>query len=190
MENYKKLNLSISPDNKIFQDYKEFGYKQAIVPNNAYSKSKTFIQYTVSRKYFVNEPIMKIIRDLNLHPRIFIIESKHCYNWHRDAFRNIAFNAMLDDDPDYFVAFAPDHPVDESHQSIYYVRTEEVRYENNKFILFNTQVPHITINLSDKPRYLLTIANYNSGTNSFKNRPVNDNEFQKTVEYLKKQNWV
>ena len=190
MKCYRKLKLALSPDNKIYQDYKSFDCKQVQVPGKIYPSTGTFKQADVPLKYFENEPIFDIMQELLLRPRVFLIEPKYCYNWHRDAWRNIAFNTTLNDDPNYFVAFAADCPPEKPYKSLGYERTEEVRYEHTKFVLFNTQVPHISINMGNEPRYLLTIAHYGGPTGELKEGPASYDQFYKTVEYLKQRDLI
>lgn len=190
MDCYKRLKLSLSPDNKLYQDFESFPYGHVDVRGQIYDKKNTFKQFTVPMEYFDNEPILEIMTALNLQPKIFLVEPKYCYNWHRDGWRNIAFNTMLNDDPNYYVAFAPECPDDMNHRNMVYVKTEEVRYEPYKFVLFNTQVPHLSINTGDSPRYLLTVANYGGATASLQNKPAEYDEFLKTTEYLDQKNLV
>ena len=186
IECFRKLKLKLSSDNKLYQDYRNFNYDHVDVKNKIYNKNRTFKQVPVPLEYFEDEDLFSVMQDLRLTPTIFLIEPKHCYNWHRDAWRNIAFNTMLNDDPDYLVLFAPEHPEDIPPGRMMYTRTEEVRYDPGSFVLFNTQVPHISINTSTANRYLLTIAHYSGEqTKSLKGETVTYEEYSEVVQYLK-----
>jgi hypothetical protein len=188
-ESFKKLKIKLSPDNKLYQDCKEFDFNHVEVKDKLYNKNRTFKQVRISLDYFKNEEIFPVMEDLNLTPSVFLIEPKHCYNWHRDAWRNIAFNTMLNDNPEYLVLFAPDYPNDLPANEIMYTRTEEVRYDPGQFVLFNSQIPHISINTGTENRYLLTIAYYSGEkTKSLKKEPVSYEEYSEVIQYLKDRN--
>ena len=159
---YKKLNIKLSKNNALFQDFRSFDYQHVDLPNNEYDKRNTFKQVKVSLDYFKNEPILEVIEDYNLIPVCFLIESEHTYNWHRDAWRLTAFNLMLNDNPDYLVMFAKDFPIDKSVTltNMMYTPTISMSYEPRTFYAFNTQIPHISINYGKENRYLLTLAHY------------------------------
>lgn len=190
MKTHQLLNLTIPRDHKIFKEYTNFDYNQVEVKDKIYDKSLTFKQCFLSKDYFEGLEIGEIITELNLLPKVFLIEGYHVYNWHRDAFRNIAFNLTLNPDTDYIVMFAPNFPNDKHHNKIMYEPIEEIRYDDGKFILFNTQVPHISINRGRINRYLLTIARYSGGTNSLYDKPLDFTEFEDTVEYLRKKGLI
>jgi hypothetical protein len=184
MKTHVKLNLGIPKDHRLYRDYLNFSYDQVEVKDNMYDKSLTFKQLILPKDYFSGLEIGEIIDELGLVPKIFLIESYHVYNWHRDAFRNIAFNLTINPDTDYIVMFAPDFSIDKSEKNMKYERIEEIRYDSGKFILLNTQVPHITINRGTTNRYLLTIAKYSDGTNALLKKPLDFSEFENTIKYL------
>jgi hypothetical protein len=61
---------------------------------------------------------------------------------------------LLGDDPDYLTVFASDM---ESTRLIYF-SSERLIYEQNRFYLFNTQIPHLIVNLSNNYRSVLTLG--------------------------------
>lgn len=189
---FRKLNIGIPQDHKIFKEYSTFDYGHAVVPDNAYDSSKTFKQYHLPKDYFLGTEIHRVMCDLNLHASIFLIEANHFYNWHRDAWRNITLNLTLGEDENYLVLFAPDANPKESTGSMMYERFIELKYDYNKFVLLNTQIPHFAITTGIKDRYLLTIAHYSGKpTESLKNRPCdNYTEFENTLQYFIERNLV
>jgi hypothetical protein len=160
---FEKLNIKLSPDNKLFEDCKEFEYIQVV---NHVGKKNTFPQFVLKdyKRYFHNEPILKIIEKYNLEPKLFQIEPGWFYNWHRDGFRHAAFNLPLSRDDDYLVLFAHEFPNYNKPQitleGYSYFPTTRIQYEQDTLYLVNTQIPHCSINFGTEPRYLLTMAEF------------------------------
>jgi hypothetical protein len=77
---FRKLNLGIPEDHKIFKEYRSFNYSQVEV--KLYDSSKTFKQYNLPKDYFLGTEVHKVMCDLNLRASIFLIEANHFYNWH------------------------------------------------------------------------------------------------------------
>jgi hypothetical protein len=185
MECFRKLKLDLPEDHKIFKEFKDFDYGQVEVKNKTYDKTKTFKQFHLPKDYFAETALQKVMNDLNLHASIFLIEGFHFYNWHRDAWRNITFNLTLNNDSDYLVLFAPEANPNEPTSSMMYERYVELQYDDRKFVLLNTQVPHLTVTKGPINRYLLTIAHYSGEpTKSLKNQPCDFSEYNKTIKYL------
>lgn len=189
METHKRLSLNVPKNHRLYKDYLNFSYDHVEVKNNIYDRNSTFKRCNLPKNYFDELEIGEIIHEFDLSPKIFCIESNHVYNWHRDSFRNIAFNLTINPDTDYIVMFAPDY-ISSRNEKIIYERIEEIKYDDSKFILFNTQIPHITINRGSTNRYLLTIARYVEGTNSLLNKELDFSEFNKTVNYLEKKQLI
>jgi hypothetical protein len=191
MDCFNKLTLDLPEDHKIFKEFRMFDYSQVEVKDKVYNKSKTFKQHHLPKGYFEGTQLGEVINDLNLHASIFLIESNHFYNWHRDAWRNYTLNLTLDDDSDYLVFFAPDADPNSPLHLMMYERYVELKYDLRKFVLLNTQVPHITITRGPVNRYLLTVAHYSGApTQSFKNLPCDFTEYKKIVTYLKEKNLI
>jgi len=189
MKSYERLKLELPQDHKLYKEYLNFDYEHVEVKDKLYEKNRTFKQYFLPKDYFSGLEIGEIINDFNLIPKIFLIEGHHVYNWHRDAWRNIAFNLTINYDADYIVMFAPNFPIDQNHRAIMYEKIEEMKYEQRKFVLFNTQIPHISINKGTTHRYLLTIAKYSGkGTNALMNKQLDFSEYENIIEYLRKKN--
>lgn len=187
-----KLNLGIPEEHKIFKEYKSFVYDQVPVKNNVYNSAKTFKQHHLPKDYFLGTELYNVMCDLNLHASIFLIESNHFYNWHRDAWRNISLNFTLSEDENYLVLFAPDADPKEHTGFMMYERYLELKYDYQKFVLFNTQIPHFTITTGMEDRYLLSIASYSGGpTNALKKLPCDDfSEFENTLQYFTERDLV
>lgn len=191
MDPYKKLKLELPADHKIYREYKNFHYDHIEVKNNIYPKANTFKQCRLPVDYFEKTALQKVMNDLNLRAFIFLIEGFHFYNWHRDAFRSIAFNLTLNNDSDYFVLFAPDVDPNQPTTAMMYQRYVELTYDDGKFVLLNTQVPHMTITKGPINRYLLTIGHYlNEPTKSFQRQPCDFSEYEQTIAYLAEHNLI
>ena len=189
---FTKLNIGLSPDNPIFSDYKNFPYEQVGNQLQNLEKETTFPQYSVPLDYFKNEKLFPLFSILNLKPKIFLVEKNYCYNWHRDAFRSLAFNLMLNEDDEYFVAFVKYISDNNQVESFRYKEFERLVYEKNKFYLLNNQVPHISINFGQEHRYILSIGNF-----MVKRRPgfakgesFDRSSYYETIEILKQYNLV
>jgi hypothetical protein len=189
MDCFKKLTIGLPDDHKIFKEYLNFDYGQVEVPNKIYDKSKTFKQYEIPDGYFDDCSLGEIIKDLNLRASIFLIEGNHFYNWHRDAWRNFTINLTLNYDSDYLVLFAHDANQTEPAGLMMYEPYTELKYDYKKFVLLNTQVPHITITQGPVNRYLLTVAHYSGEpSNSLKKLKSDFSEFEKISQYFKDRN--
>lgn len=189
---FRKLNLGIPDDHKIFKEYKSFNYGHVEVRNKIYDSSRTFKQHHLPKDYFLGTELYKVMCDLNLEASIFLVEANHFYNWHRDAWRNMSLNLTLSEDENYLVLFAPDADPKVSARFMIYERCIELRYEYKKFTLLNTQIPHFTVTQGITDRYLLTIAHYSGKpTESQKKLPCDDyTEFENTLEYFIQQGLV
>jgi hypothetical protein len=186
---YEKLNISLSADNRLLKEYRNLGCGHVDVAGGFYSKSDTFKQCTVPSEYFDNEPIKQIIDKYGLTPKLFLIEAGHVYNWHRDAFRNMTINMVLGDDPDYLVLFANNYPDTESPidvKKFMYQETTRIVYDPRALYVFNTQIPHISINYSKVDRYILTISNFQ---NTFV-KYADQSSYFRFVNELKEQKFI
>ena len=194
---YEKLNFKLSADNPLLTEYKEFKYDHVpSVPGNLYDSKDTFKQCNVPMHYFKNEPILEIMKKYNFAPKIFFIDAGYIYNWHRDYLRDVTINLTLSDSSDYLVAFSQNYP-DENDDRILrlprfmYKPFTRLNYEPRYYYVFNTQIPHISINYSDTGRHVLTIS-------KFQKTPVvnpasidlKEVYYFKFVEELKNQNLI
>lgn len=156
MTPYETLNVWLPEELPLYQKYKDLNYKQ--VDTGYYEIDKTFIRAALSIREFESAPVLyDLMQKYKMMAKIFMLEPNTTYNWHADAFRFVAFNCLLTpDDDNYLTLFCNDISRFES----LYFKTKRLVYEPRRFYLFNTQVPHIVTNYSDKARYLLTIAPY------------------------------
>lgn len=157
---FEKLNISLSAENKLFSEYESFTYDYANVKE--YERERTFLRCSLPFSYFENEPIGELMKKKNLTAKIFLIQSSHLYNWHRDAFRYMSFNMMLSNNPEYLTLFADRYPTDQNIDTRKFMYTPVTRlvYEPRVFYMLNSQVPHIAINYGITNRYLLTIGKF------------------------------
>jgi hypothetical protein len=186
---FAKLKLTIPSDHKIYKEYKLLDFDHSAVPGKIYDKNQTFKQVRLPKNYFDDIPLGKIIEEFDLTPAVFLIESKHCYNWHRDAWRTYALNLMLNETSEYAVLFAPDFPKDQHVSKMLYVKTEEIRYDSHKLYLLNAQIPHVSLNLGNENRYLLTVAHYSGEpTNAYKRETIHYDDYDYMMKYFEEHN--
>lgn len=192
---YEELTIKLSADNPLLTEYKSLPCGHIEVPGNLYDSKNTFKQCTVPMHYFKNEPIGEIINKYNLTPKLFLIEAGYAYNWHRDAFRFMTINMSLEESPDYLVVFSHEYPHDtDGHiklNKFTYKPVTKIKYEPRSFYVFNTQIPHLSINHSNVDRYVLTIAKFQSTpVPSFFNEQADQSHYFKFINDLKNQNLI
>jgi hypothetical protein len=156
---YEPLNLWLPEQFPLYEKVKTLTYHQATV--DAYEKERTFLRQGLSKKEFDTVPeLLGLMEKYRMIPKVFMLEPNTTYDWHGDAYRYIAINCLLThDDEDYLTLFCMDI---ENYHHVYF-NTKRLVYEPRRFYMFNTLVPHMVTNFSDKPRYLLTIAPYTAG---------------------------
>jgi hypothetical protein len=182
---YETTALKLSVNHPIFKEHTSWDYKHTDI--KLYSKRNTFLRYSLPTEYFEGEPIHDLMLEFNLTAKVFMMEPRTVYNWHRDAWRNIAFNLLLTDDPNYLTVFAHEHPDSEdlTVSKFMYSPITQVVYEPNTFHLLNSQKPHLAIQYSKVNRYLLTIANYETQpVDSFYGRPADSSSYVNFVNIL------
>lgn len=82
--------------------------------------------------------------------RLYMFPSMTVYNWHRDVEMGCSLNLVMDD----YSAHTLFNPSDKKEIIDNVV---ELKYEKNKWYLFNSQILHSVINVDSKDRVLLTI---------------------------------
>ena len=182
---FEKLNLKLSTNHSIFNEHLTFDYGHVDV--RLYSENNTFLRYSLPDDYFKGEAIYEVMQQYKLKAKIFLMEPGYLYNWHRDAWRNIAFNMLLTDDPNYILAFAhtyrPAQIIDPN--KFMYSPFTSLRYEPNTLYLLNSQIPHLVFNYGTVNRYLLTIAHYESQpVPSYFQKPADQTSYVATVTDL------
>ena len=182
---FEKLNLHLSNNHPIWAEHLNYDYGHVDV--RLYSEKKTFLRYSLPDDYFKGEAIYEVMQQYKLKAKIFLMEPGYLYNWHRDAWRNIAFNMLLTDDPNYILAFAhtyrPAQIIDPN--KFMYSPFTSLRYEPNTLYLLNSQIPHLVFNYGTVNRYLLTIAHYESQpVPSYFQKPADQTSYVATVTDL------
>ena len=89
----------------------------------------------------------------DFHPtlRLYKFPASSIYNWHRDAAIGCSLN-MVFDDYNSFTLFS-------KYETLGIVsETIELKYEKNKWYLFNSQQLHLVANTGNVDRYLLTVT--------------------------------
>ena len=191
---FTKLNFSLSPDNPLFEDCKKFTYStdskgnSNIHDTNKKNSYTTHPQCKIELTYFENEPIMELISKFNLTPKVFKIMPNHCYSWHRDGYRKVGFNINLSSNTDYLVLFGHQIPNGIPVTDYKFFPVTTLEYDKNTLYLFNTQIPHMSVNYGTEDRYLLTLGCFldSSLDNNF-----NDTSYEyysNLVNYFKEHN--
>jgi hypothetical protein len=129
------------------------------------TKSRTiFYPSTFSTTIFGQE----LIKNLGqINSRYLYNSPWSLYDWHQDLARhNSAINFVLSDNPGARTIHR--FPTD---CRLHY-RVELTEYELYKPVLFNAKIDHAVINLSDKPRYILSVI-------------ILDSDYDTAKEYLK-----
>jgi len=165
---YEPLNIWLPEDHRLYEQVKTFEYGQATT--EAYSKDRTFLRHGLSKKEFeCVPPLLDVIERHGMISKVFMLEPNSTYDWHGDAYRYIAINCLLSyENTDYITLFCTEL---EKYSEVYFKSTRLV-YEPRRFYMFNTQVPHMVSNFSDKPRYLLSIAPYTTSKIPFNMDPL------------------
>lgn len=190
---FQKLNIKLNDENKLYKDFLNMDYHQVEVPGKIYESKHTFLRAEVPFHYFEDEPIGEIMKKYKLIAKIFLIQANHFYNWHRDSFRQTAFNMLLQSDEDYFTIFS--HTTEASTQlsinNFFYAPQTQLKYEKGYFYLLNSQKPHMVSNCSNMDRYVLTLANYENKTlDHFYGKPANYSMYNFMVEDLQSLNLI
>lgn len=188
---YETTKIKLSENHPIFANHTRWGYDHGNV--TAYNKKNTFLRCSIPTSYFEGEPIHDIMIKYGLTAKIFMMEPGTLYNWHRDAWRHLAFNLLLSDDPNYVTVFAHEYPVEKSLDlpQFMYTPITQLVYEPKTFYLFNAQVPHLAINHGSSNRYLLTIAHYETEpVPSYLGKEADSTIYYQTVKELADQGLI
>jgi hypothetical protein len=174
-ECFLKLKVKLSKDNPIYTEYKNLDYRHADVAkwqgreagSQDTSPNNTFKRASVPMDFFKDEPILDIMKEYDLVPKIFFMDPEHVYNWHRDVYRYAPLNLLVHGNDDYLVMFSHEYPNGKypfvTYRDYEYFPYKRLVYEPNSFYLFNSQIPHAVINHGSEPRYLLTLSKFSNG---------------------------
>lgn len=98
-----------------------------------------------------DEVLSKLQSKFNAMMRLYMFPSMTVYNWHRDVEMGCSMNLVMYD-YDAHTLFNP------SDKKEIRDKVVELKYEKNKWYLFNSQILHSVINVDNKDRILLTIT--------------------------------
>ena len=82
------------------------------------------------------------------HAGILRMQPKSCYNWHTDTDRKVGLNMLIQDGKSHCLFMTEDNGLR--------CNVEELKYEPDSYYIFNTQVPHMVLNI-EQPRYLFSL---------------------------------
>ena len=190
---FEKINIRLSDTNKLYTELKNFEYRHTEVPQKIYEAARTFKRCEVPIDYFENEPIKDLMLKYKLEAKIFLVESNHFYNWHRDTFSYNAFNMLLHGDDNYLTLFS--HKTLPSEKLILtdfiYKPMTRLIYEPGYFYLLNSQIPHMVVNYGEVNRYILTLASYeNKALGAWYGENANYSKYDEMVKELKEINLI
>lgn len=98
---------------------------------------------------FKESKLLKLIIKFNGNPIIFKLDPMTWYDWHTDESRKCAINMFIEGEHSYcFFGERKNRDI---------VKISELKYEKNKYYLFNTQKKHAILNLNNE-RYVLSIG--------------------------------
>lgn len=148
---YSETYLTIDKFWSLYKEYENFNYASRI--------ENEFLQSFVTREAFKDTNLYDLIIKFDLTCKIYKIESNHAYTWHVDAWRKWTLNLLLtDDDEDYLTIFSTGPLLTADGKRIMHMPIIQLRYMPNIFYLLNVQRPHMVINYSVKPRYVVSVS--------------------------------
>lgn len=102
-----------------------------------------------------DDQVQQLIKAFNLHDRIRLLKSDEMsvYCWHTDTSRKCSINLLLNAHETSYTLFGTP-----KQGTLDYLDIKRLKYEQNYFYLFDTQTPHMVVNLDPNPRYLLSIG--------------------------------
>lgn len=146
--------------NKVKQKpYQEYSQKSILsnklkyviqnVPEDSWVRYYNFDVLFLKAEFVLEDKFFKdLAKDYKFTAVIVKMNANSCYNWHTDTKRQCAIN-MLISGFDSHCVFSND-PEDVN------IPVEELEYKPDTYYAFDTQTPHMILNLS-KPRYLLSV---------------------------------
>ena len=116
-------------------------------------------QVFLDKECLANTSIYDLVDRCDLMCKIYKIEPQTIYSWHVDTWRDWTMNLLLsEDDQNYMTVFSTKPMKTPTGISVLNIPYVQLQYEPQKFYLLNTTHPHMVINYSSKPRYVLTVA--------------------------------
>jgi hypothetical protein len=92
--------------------------------------------------------LVSLAQQRKFHAGILRMPPNTTYNWHVDSDRKVGLNMLLQDGQSHCLFATEDFGVR--------CVVEELQYQPNSYYVFNTQVPHMVLNL-EQPRYLFSL---------------------------------
>jgi hypothetical protein len=109
-------------------------------------------QKTLGLKLIEQDTVLKKLQSkFNAMMRLYMFPGMTVYNWHRDVEMGCSMNLVMDD----YSAHTLFNPSDKKE---IIDKVVELKYEKNKWYLFNSQILHSVINVDHTDRILLTIT--------------------------------
>jgi hypothetical protein len=129
----------------------------------------TFFQKKPSKELIFKDPFLKHICEncISLEygfeecVSVYLIKSWTHYMIHTDRFRSSSINLLVNDHTDSISYFQVSEPYNKLH-----IRIEELKYEADRYYLFNSKIPHAVTNRTPD-RYLLSITLKDNYDNMF-----------------------
>jgi hypothetical protein len=144
---------------KLKQPHQEYSQKSTLsnklnyviqnVPKDSWVQYYNFDVLFLKPEFVQEDKFFRdLAKDYSFTVAVVKMNPYSCYNWHTDTKRQCAINMLLDGFDSHCV-FSRD-PEDVN------IPVEELKYQPNTYYAFDTQTPHMILNLS-KPRYLLSV---------------------------------
>ena len=92
--------------------------------------------------------LVALAQKRKFHAGILRMQPKRCYNWHVDTDRKVGLNMLIQDGNSHCLFMTEDNGLR--------CNVEELKYEPDSYYVFNTQVPHMVLNI-EQPRYLFSL---------------------------------
>jgi hypothetical protein len=92
--------------------------------------------------------LVALAQKRKFHAGILRMQPNSCYNWHVDTDRKVGLNMLIQDGKSHCLFMVEDNGLR--------CRVEELKYQPDSYYVFNTQVPHMVLNI-EQPRYLFSL---------------------------------
>ena len=116
-----------------------------------------FMARRLPEEIYLKEPfIKKLANKYNLLVGVLFMYPHQVYNWHTDGNRRCGINMLLSE--------SPSHCLFSRNSQLTNSDTLELQYQPKTYYVFNTDIPHMVVNLH-APRYLFSVE-LDGGSNS------------------------